>query len=208
MVPREPHQKPRRARQFAYVAAAYAALTLVLTYPAVAHLGDRMIGDGGDGLQFAWNLWWMKRALVDLHTTPFVTDAIFHPQGVSLWLHTLTPLNGVLSLPLQAILPLSVVYNLLILASFVGAGLGAFFLALEETDSIPSAFVGGIVFSFCSYHFAHARGHLNLASCQWLPLFALFVIRAVRCGTWASGAWAGFFWRSMAIPIPITSSIR
>jgi hypothetical protein len=176
-----------------YVAAGYAALTLVLTYPAVAHLGDRMIGDGGDGLQFAWNLWWMKRALVDLYTTPFHTDAIFHPQGVSLWLHTLSPLNGVLSLPLQAILPLVVVYNLLVLAFFVAAGCAAFLLAREETDSLPGAFVGGIVFTFCSYHFAHARGHLNLTSCQWLPLFALFVIRAVRRGGARNGAWAGLF---------------
>ncbi|HMJ52364.1 MAG TPA: hypothetical protein VK540_09815 [Polyangiaceae bacterium] len=83
----------------AYVAAAYAALTVVLTYPAVAHLGEHMIGDGGDGQQFAWNLWWMKRALLDLHTTPFQTGAIFHPTGVSLWLHTLSPLNGVLFVP-------------------------------------------------------------------------------------------------------------
>jgi hypothetical protein len=177
----------------AYVAAAYAALTIVLTYPAALHLGDRMIGDGGDGLQFAWNLWWMKRAVVDLHTTPFHTDALFHPHGVSLWLHTLSPLNGVLSLPLQAILPLAAVYNVIVLASFVAAGCGAFLLAREETGSLAGAFVGGIVFTFCSFHFAHARGHLNLVSCQWLPLLALFVIRAVRSGGLANGAWAGLF---------------
>ena len=184
---------PRPARRWTYVTAAYAALTLVLTYPSVVRLADHMIGDGGDGLQFAWNLWWMKRALVDLSTTPFHTNAIFHPEGVSLWLHTLTPLNGVLSLPLQAILPLPVVYNLLVLLSFVTAGLGAFLLASEETESCICAFVGGIVFTFCSYHFAHARGHLNLVGCQWLPLFAVFVIRALRRGSLANGAWAGLF---------------
>ena len=177
----------------AYVTAAYAALTLVLTYPAALRLGDHMIGDGGDGLQFAWNLWWMKRALIDLHTTPFATNAIFHPEGVSLWLHTLTPLNGVFSLPLQAMLPLPVVYNLLVLLSFATAGVAAFLLAYEESESTAGAFVGGIVFTFCSFHFAHARGHLNLASCQWLPLFALFVIRALRRGGLANGAWAGVF---------------
>ena len=174
-----------------YVAVAYAALTFVLTYPAAVHLGDRMIGDGGDGLQFAWDLWWMKRALVDLHTTPFHTDAIFHPSGVSLWLHTLTPLNGVLSLPLQAVLPLVVVYNAFVLASFVAAGCGAFLLAREETGSLSGAFVGGMVFTFSTYHFAHARGHLNLTCCQWLPLFALFVLRALRRGRRKDGAWAG-----------------
>jgi hypothetical protein len=193
VVHREPHHAPRLASRWAHVVAAYAVLTVVLTYPSVAHLGDHLIGDGGDGLQFAWNLWWMKRALVDLSTTPFQTNAIFHPDGVSLWLHTLTPLNGILSLPLQAILPLPVVYNLLVLLSFVTAGLGAFLLAYEETESPASAFVGGIVFTFCSYHFAHARGHLNLVSCQWLPLFALFVIRAVCRGNLGSGAWAGVF---------------
>ena len=177
----------------AYAAAAYAALTVLLTYPAAFELNGRMIGDGGDGLQFAWNLWWMKRALIDLHRSPFTTDAIFHPQGVSLWLHTLTPLNGVLSLPLQAILPLAVVYNLMVLASFVAAGSGAFLLARGETGSLPGAFVGGCVFTFCSFHFAHARGHLNLVSSQWLPLFALFALRAWRTGGLANGALAGLF---------------
>jgi hypothetical protein len=192
VVPREPSRQSS-ARQLAYVAAAYAALTIVLTYPAALRLGDHMIGDGGDGLQFAWNLWWMKRALIDLQSSPFHTDALFHPEGVSLWLHTLTPLNGILSVPLQAIMPLVVVYNLLVLSSFVGAGVGAFLLAYEGTRSHVSAFVGGMVFTFCSYHFAHARGHLNLVSCQWLPLFALFVIRTIRRGGVANAALAGFF---------------
>jgi hypothetical protein len=175
------------------VAAAYLVLTLVLTWPAVARFSTDLIGDGGDSRQFAWNLWWVKRALVDLHVSPFFTGAIHHPNGVTLWLHTLTPFNGVASIPLQAVFSLVTTYNIIVVLSFVLSGLGAFLLARELGASTSGAFVGGFVFTFSSYHFAHALGHLNLVACEWLPFFALYLVRTLRGQGWKSGVLAGVF---------------
>ena len=173
------------------VAGGYLLLTLVLLWPAAPHFTTHLIGDGGDTYQFAWNLWWTRHALVDLHTTPFLTQALHHPGGVSLWLHTLSPWNGLLSIPLQAVFSLEVTYNLIVVLSFVLSGLGAFYLARHLTGGTAGPFVAGLVYTFSSYHFAHALGHLNLVACQWLPFVALYALRTLEVGGWRNGAMCG-----------------
>src|SRR5438876_9753268 len=107
------------ARRLGVVIAAYAALTIALLSPGVLHFRTAAIGDAGDSSQMLWNLWWVKRALVELHQSPFHTNLLFHPTGVNLWLHTLTPLNGVVSIPLQSAFGLVPAYNALVVASFI-----------------------------------------------------------------------------------------
>ena len=46
---------------------------------------------------------------------------------------------------------------------------------------------------FCPYHFAHALGHVNLMSIQWIPLYALFLIKTVREGGIKNAVYAGIF---------------
>jgi hypothetical protein len=43
-----------------------------------------------------------------------------------------------------------------------------------------AAFLAGLVFTFSNYHFAHAQGHLNLISMEWVPLFLLGLVRVWR----------------------------
>src|SRR5512133_52146 len=87
-----------------------AATALVLSHPLPLHPASTILDDGTlDCFQFTWNLWWVKTALVDLHTSPFFTRWLFHPQGVSLLFHTLSASLGVASIPLQLVLPGGVV---------------------------------------------------------------------------------------------------
>ena len=53
------------------------------------------------------------------------------------------------------------------------SGLTAFYLAYYFSRSYIGSLLGGFIFTFSSYHFAHLGGHLNLLSMQWMPLFAL-----------------------------------
>ncbi len=41
------------------------------------------------------------------------------------------------------------------------------------------AFIGGIVFAFAPYHFAHMFGHLNLTMVQWIPFYVLLLLKAL-----------------------------
>ena len=53
-----------RYRHHLYALLGYLALTLVMTYPLIRELGRAIPGDGFDGWQNVWNLWWVKRALL------------------------------------------------------------------------------------------------------------------------------------------------
>src|SRR5207248_8792234 len=157
----------------------YLLLTLALTYPIAKDLFTRVPG-GGDAWQHIWNLWWVKHALLDLHTNPYHTELIYYPNGVNLYLHTLVLTAGLIGIPLQLLgFGLVPTYNLLILLSFLLAGYGAFLVCHYLTGHTWASFAGGFVFAFSPYHLAHLFGHLNLASLQWIPFYVLLLLKAV-----------------------------
>ncbi|MBI3958521.1 MAG: hypothetical protein HY328_06905, partial [Chloroflexi bacterium] len=107
----------------------YTLLALLLTWPLPAHFTTHLPGDAIDDPALAWNLWWIKARLVDqLNLDIFHADWMFWPIEINLGFYTLTPLNGLLSLPLQTSLSLVVASNLVLLSSFVLGGYGTFLL--------------------------------------------------------------------------------
>ncbi|MEO5952778.1 MAG: hypothetical protein ABIQ44_09960, partial [Chloroflexia bacterium] len=105
-----------------WVILAYTVLTVIMTWPITANLATQVPG-GGDAWQNTWNLWWVKKSLLDLHTNPYHTDLLYYPNGVNLYLHTLALSAGVIGIPLQLIgLNLLTTYNVILLLTFVLAG--------------------------------------------------------------------------------------
>ncbi|MEJ2210260.1 MAG: interleukin-like EMT inducer domain-containing protein [Anaerolineae bacterium] len=123
------HRIGRRWRIFLTVLAVYTLLALILTWPLLAHLGSHVPGDGADDPPLTWNLWWLRYALLNLGSNPFDCDYLFYPLGINLAFYTLTVLNGLLSLGLQATIGLVPASNLLLLSSFILSAFGAFLLA-------------------------------------------------------------------------------
>ena len=122
---------PRLRGRGAAVAAliGYGLLTLVMTYPLVRRFTSAIPGDGFDGWQNYWNLWWVRQALLVEHTHPWFTDMLYSPAGVSLLFHTLNLFNGLTTLPIQLAWGLLPAYNSAVLFSFAMSGLGAYLLA-------------------------------------------------------------------------------
>lgn len=179
------------ARSSVAACAAYLLLALALTYPLLLRLGTHIPGGNVDEGAFLWNVWWMKHALLDLHSNPLNTQMIFYPLGVNLTLYTLTPLQGVLALPLTLAAGPIVASNVLFILSFALSGLGAYLLALEVmlSGAPPAgarsrrlaAFVAGVLFAFASGRFLYAAlGQYNFVHVEWLPLTVLFLLRTVR----------------------------
>ena len=194
-------------RRHTWVLSAYLLLGLILTWPLVAHLATHVPGDGIDDPSLAWNLWWVKHALVDLPQNPFISAWQFWPIGINLAFYTLTVLNGMLGVPLVSALGVVPAYNLLLLSSFVLGGFGAYLLCLEflrggnrETSRqidkelrkrslsprlrvTVSAFLAGALYAFASSKlFYVALGQGNIASSQWVPFAALYIVRTARSG--------------------------
>jgi hypothetical protein len=165
----------------------YGLLALALTYPLVSHLGSHVPGNGVDDPPLTWNLWWVPTALLELGTNPFQCDYLFYPLGINLSFYTLTVLNGLLSIPLQAVLSLVTSSNLLLLSSFVLGGYGAFLLALavvprgEGIAGHLPAFAAGLMYAFSSSKlFYAALGQWNIASSQWIPFYLLVLVRMAQ----------------------------
>lgn len=161
------------------VALLFFLCALVNTYPLIKNIKTHQLGDGGDGLEFLWNLWWAKTSLVEEQQTIYHTDHIFYPNGVDLYLHSLSPLNGLISIPLQYIFSgnIILVYNILAISHFVLSGFSMFMLASHFSKSKFAAFIGGFIFAFCPYVMGHSLGHLNLLSIGFMPLFILFYLK-------------------------------
>jgi hypothetical protein len=157
----------------------YLGLTLIMTFPLVTELTTAIPGDGFDGWQNYWNLWWVKKALLDLGTNPFFCDYVYYPTGASLYFHTLNIFNGLLTVPVQAIFGWTVAYNFVVVFSFVVGGYGTYLLVYRLRVSKLAAFVAGLVFTFSPYHFAHLLGHMQLISLEWLPFYVLFAVKAL-----------------------------
>ena len=146
----------------------------ILSYPLILQFSTHFFADQGDGLQHVWNIWWVNKALTELHQLPWQTHYLHYPYGVSLLGHALDPFNGFMGIFLLKFLTLIEVYHFIIVFSFVGGGLTAFLLAYYFTKSYWGSIIAGFIFTFSNYHFAHARGHLELVSLEWIPLFVLF----------------------------------
>jgi len=174
------------------VLAAYVILTLLLTYPAILHLGDRLLALNEDGWIFYWNNWWTAQALSQ-GRSPFFTSLLFYPYGVSLASHAYSPLSSLLAAALQPLLGSVAAYNLTVLLIFVVGGYGAFLLCRELTGHSPAAFIGGAVYAFAPYHLTQALAHPHLASVQWLPYLVLYLERVRRTAHLRDGFMAGLF---------------
>ncbi len=175
----------------------YLALAIALTMPLALHFDAHIPGDGGDGSALVWNLWWMKYALFNLETSPLSTDYIFYPLGINLVAFTSTFLNGVLTLPIQFAFGVIVANNGVILFALVVGGYGAFLLAREilsrariRADGVAA--LAGMLYAFGAWHISYvAQGDPNLLSNEWLPFYALFLMRAQAARK--NGILAGLF---------------
>jgi hypothetical protein len=180
----------------------YGLLALAMTWPLAQQLGTAIPGDGFDGWQNVWNLWWMREAWLVQHNSAYVTSLLHAPTGVDLRFQTMAPFNGLATLPIQLTAGVLPAYNAAVLLSFALGGYGAYLLALyalrergRQGDKVArwqgdivhrssfvvhaSAFLAGVVFAFSPYHFAHTLGHLQLIALQWIPFYVLHLLRGL-----------------------------
>ena len=162
-----------------YVIAAvlYLGLTLVFTYPLTSNLLTSFYGFPGDpyGLSGLSGLWWTKYAIFDLHMSPMFCPKVGYPFGA--YNMYPNPIISVMSLIATLLLGAVAAFNLVIIFSFIMAGIGAYYLVYLITKDEYASFVGGCIFAFAPYHFAHAIHHLSLTQIQWFPFCLVFLFK-------------------------------
>ena len=167
----------RRALAACLALLGYIALAIVFTYPLALQLTSHYPGEaGGDAKIYLWSYWWVGEALFERGVSPFETDAIFHPIGIGLALHTLAPAQGVVHAVLRPVVGDAGAVNLLILWTFVASALATFTLARRLGATASGAFLAGVAFAYCPYRLARLAGHYDLLGTEWIPLFVLLLV--------------------------------
>ena len=163
-------------------AAAYALLTLALTWPLPIGLARDVPMDLADPLLNSWIVGWGAEHVRRFASGDWAAFAgfwnanIFHPAPLTLTYSEHLFAQALQAAPVYAATgDVILCYNLLFLSTFVLSGIGLFLLLRDVTGDAGAAFAGGVMFAFAPYRFEHAA-HLQLLSYQWLP-FALLGLR-------------------------------
>ena len=191
--------RPTTWRVHVLVLAVYTLLSLILSWPLAAKLGTHVPGIAQwafDESTFIWNIWTLKTALVDTLSNPLHSELIWYPLGIDLILYTYNFFHALLAQPLMLAFSLPVASNLALLFSTVFSGYGTFLLlvyllrklgsghastARSRTLIYLAAFVGGIAYAFASNRAIYAAlGHYDMVTTQWIPFYALMLL---RCST-------------------------
>jgi hypothetical protein len=168
----------------------YGAVTAVLGRDVWGQLDTSIIGPGDfDNFYYAWSVWEFRRALLSGHLPGFTHDVYGQAASVPIFVEGFA--DHVLAVPLQSFLSPLGAYDVTVLLGFVLAGMAMHLLASEFTASWTARAVAGLVFSFSTYHFARAIGHLGLATVEMLPLCAWSLVALYRRSSWRTAALAG-----------------
>ena len=162
-----------------WIVAFFALAALVLTWPMALTLGEAT-GTRGDYLNNLWNGWWVKHSIVHAHS-PFWTDYLYFPEGISLRRHTLSPLNALSLAALTSVLDSHQAFSLLVMAHFALSGWCLSLLARYVSGSTAGGVLGGLVYSFCPFHYFYLC-QINVFSFEFMPLALLFFLRHAREG--------------------------
>lgn len=171
----------QRGPQTAAAALAYAALTVVMTWPIGRGLAHDVPADLGDSLLNMWIMAWVAEGLVaiaqgGMSFADLWNANIFHPAPLSLTFSEHLIPQAIQGMPAYlATGNVVLAYNLVFLATFALSGLGTFLLVRELTGSARAAFVAGLFFAFFPYRLGQFP-HIQTLSSQWMP-FTLYGFR-------------------------------
>ena len=150
--------------------AAFLLLSVLTLWPSVRHPGRAVAGWEGDNLFCIRQMWWMKHALLDLHTSPFFDPNSYYPAGYDIAHGAFFPANTLLGLPLTALFGPVAGYNMMLLLSFFLTAAGAYLWVSRLTSSRTAGFAAGVIAGWLPYRFAHITGHMHMMTTQWIVL--------------------------------------
>ncbi len=167
-----------------------------------------------DESTFLWNTWYFKHALLNLHSSPLHSELIWYPLGIDLILYTFNFFNAIVSLPLLVAIDLPLASNSALLLATALSGFGAYLLSLYLLRAPrwaevrrPAALVAGLVYAFGANRAVYAAlGHYDMVTTQWLPFYALYLLKTLARPRLRPALMAGLFFALAALAEMIFAS--
>jgi hypothetical protein len=150
---------------------------LLLGLPLIVTSGRQYLGHSYDPEIPIWAFGWFPHAI--LHgENPFITPAIWTPDGANLTWATTEPGLALLFAPLTLAVGAIGSYNVAETLLPALAAWSGYLLCRYIARSLWPAVVGGVLFGFSPYLLAQTEsGHAHMASAFLLPLVALVILR-------------------------------
>ena len=174
----------------------FTILTIAATWPQIVQPAG--IPDNRDARLNMWRIAWIA------HQVPrdpvHLFDAnIHHPERATLAYSDATLMQGLIGSPwIWLGVPTAYVHTMLVMVSFVFAGVGAWALVRTLTGSMHAGVASGLIFAFTPYRFDHYM-HLELLWTGWMPLTLLALHRAVDRQTVSAGVATGLLFAAQAL---------
>ena len=134
---------------------------------------------GGDPALYMWSLSWWPHA-IGAGINPFITNAIYVPDGFNLTWATAVPAASLAVWPVTALVGPVAAWNVLMLGGPALASLTAFKLCQELAGRFWPSLIGGYLFGFSSFMVAESLGHLHLTLTFLVPVALLLTVRRFR----------------------------
>ena len=148
--------------------------------PVLGDFGSTLIAQNSiDPSVYTWFYAWWPHAVGE-GLNPFVTEAIFAPDGYNLTWVTSVPGPSLLMSPVTAALGPVVTYNVLALVAPALAAWTAFLLCRHLTGALAPSLLAGYVFGFSPYMLGMLQGSPHLYFVALVPLFVLLVLRRLE----------------------------
>jgi len=160
------------------ITAVYSAITVAVTWPVAAGMSHSFFGFGNDNLGGIWNFWWWAHARSE-GLDPNHSPLLGAPYGFDLGALPVQPFERWAGEFLTLAFGPVAAYNIIIMASFPLAGLTMYLLANYLLRNRWAAAFAGLIFAFSPFHFGMAMNYPALGSVQFVPLYFLFLVRAV-----------------------------
>ncbi|RPI99104.1 MAG: hypothetical protein EHM39_07095, partial [Chloroflexi bacterium] len=172
----------------------YAVVALIITWPLIRHLGDRIAGASyGDSYMMLRQAWAARESVLD-GRNPLHQDLLAYPDGFTSRLMWSTPLRWVPVMLLSFVVPPLAAFNLWIMITVILNGWAGYALGMELSGrSVAAALLGGLVFTTFTNMQGHlAVGHVDVLAMYGLPLFGLCAWRVLRREAgWSTVGWGG-----------------
>ena len=198
----------------------FAVVYLLLTWPLAKQMDSAILGSVvGDGWKVVEQFWWYKHALVEKGVSPLFDPNIFYPEGWYTLTSSHSPALMLTTIPFTLLFGPIGAYNLLMLLSFVWAGLGTYAVVNRLTEDRLAGVLSGVAYAFCMSRLLRAGGHFNVSvGSAWIPwiFFCLESARRSRsrrqqlswlaaAGASYAGAMIGYWYFVYLVAIPLAA---
>lgn len=176
------------AREFALLLLGFSALTIALTWPQIIRLDS--VADLGDPLFSIWRIAWVAHQLPRDPLALFNANQ-FYPERLTLTYSDSLIVPALMSAPLFwiGVHPV-LVYNILLLSSFVLSGVAMFLLVRALTGRSDAGMIAATLFALYPYRLEH-YSHLELLMTMWMPLALWGLHRTLATGRLGDGQATG-----------------